>query len=133
MTLYVDSSALLKRYVDEPDSELAESIIRSDPTLVTSRLTEVEVRRNLGRLLSGDDLHRQRAAFQEDLGRFAIVALDHTVLSSAASLAEQTLCRSFDAIHLAAAKRVGRGTMVVTFDRRQADAARTLGLTVRGE
>lgn len=51
MTLYADSSALLKRYVDEPDSERAVSLLASDDELVTGRHTVVEVRRNLARLL----------------------------------------------------------------------------------
>jgi uncharacterized protein len=51
VSLYVDSSALLKRYVDEPDSETAESLLRSDPSLLTARHAIVEVRRNLARLL----------------------------------------------------------------------------------
>jgi hypothetical protein len=44
VSLYVDSSALLKRYVDESDSETAESFPRSDPSLLTARNTIVEVR-----------------------------------------------------------------------------------------
>ncbi len=40
MTLYVDSSALLKRYVDERDSAFAEQAMGDDPVLVTSRITE---------------------------------------------------------------------------------------------
>ena len=53
VSLYVDASALLKRYIDEPDSEVAESLLRSDPSLLTGRHTIVEVRRNLARLLAG--------------------------------------------------------------------------------
>ena len=33
MTLYVDPSALLKRYVEEPDSALAVELVNSDPVL----------------------------------------------------------------------------------------------------
>jgi len=40
VTLYVDSSALLKRYVDEHDSEAAVGLMATDPVLVTCRLTE---------------------------------------------------------------------------------------------
>jgi predicted nucleic acid-binding protein len=43
VSLYVDSSALLKRYVEEPDSDLADSLLRSDPSLVTARPTVVGV------------------------------------------------------------------------------------------
>lgn len=46
VTLYVDTSALLKRYVDEPDSNDAERWLASDDELVTGWHTIVEVRRN---------------------------------------------------------------------------------------
>jgi len=39
VTLYVDTSVLLKRYVAEHDSESAEELLLSDSVLVTSRLT----------------------------------------------------------------------------------------------
>lgn len=132
MTLYVDSSALLKRYVDEHDSSVADELMRTDPVLVTSRLTEVEVRRNLTRLLDGADLDRQRRALALDLDAFALVALDATTMSTAAGIAEQTLCRSLDAIHLGSARRAGRATALLTFDVRQARAAREIGMSVIG-
>jgi uncharacterized protein len=132
MTLYVDSSALLKRYIDEHDSSVAEELLASDSVLVTSRLTEVEVRRNLTRLLDGDDLDDQRRALSIDLDVFALIALDSTTMNAAARIAEQTLCRSLDSIHLGAAQRAGAGTTLLTFDHRQARAAREIGLSVIG-
>ena len=132
MTLYVDSSALLKRYVDEHDSDTADELMRTDPVLVTSRLTEVEVRRNLARLLAGDELDRQRRALSTDLDAFALVNLDATTMNTAARIAEQTLCRSLDSIHIGAAQRAGSATTLLTFDTRQARAAREAGLTVIG-
>ena len=132
MTLYVDSSALLKRYVDEHDSVQAESLLSTDPVLVTSRLTEIEVRRNLARLLDGAALLDARRQLAGDLDAFALVALDATTCGEAARLAEQTLCRSLDSIHLAAALRAGSATTVLTFDVRQAQVARSIGLAVRG-
>jgi predicted nucleic acid-binding protein len=132
MTVYVDASALLKRYVDEHDSDVADELMRSDPVLVTSRLTEVEVRRNLTRLLTGDELDRQRRALASDLDVFALVSLDATTMNTAARIAEQTMCRSLDAIHLGAARRAGVATTLLTFDVRQARAARELGMHVIG-
>jgi len=133
VSLYVDSSALLKRYVDEPDSEAAEELLRSDSQLITGRHTSVEVRRNLARLLDERDLSRMRAAFRRDLSAFAVVELDATTCESAAAIAEVTGVRSLDALHLAAAQRVGGSAIpFLTFDLRQAQAARSLGLSVIG-
>lgn len=132
MTLYVDTSALLKRYVEERDSDAAEQFMASDPVLVTSWLTEVELRRNITRLLDGEELVRTRRRVQNDLDAFALVSLDVTTCNEAARIAEQTLCRSLDALHLAAARRAGDLTTLLTFDVRQAQAARSIGLTVVG-
>ena len=133
MSLYVDSSALLKRYVDEPDSDAADSLLRSDSLLLTARHTIVEVRRNLARLLDGRALATARSAFGRDLDALSLVELDEVTCEAAAAIAEVTGVRTLDALHLAAAQRVG-GTAVpfLTFDVRQAQAARALGLTVVG-
>lgn len=133
MSLYVDSSALLKRYVDEPDSDVADALLRSDPSLVTGRHSVVEVRRNLARLLAGRDLASARSAFVADLEVLAIVELDDVTCNAAAQIAELTGVRTLDALHLAAARRIGGPAVpFLTFDVRQAQAARALGLTVVG-
>lgn len=133
MTLYVDSSALLKRYVDEADSDVAVELLATDDDLVTARHTAVEVRRNLSRLLSGRPLAEARSAFLDDLEAFAIIELDGATLELAATIAEQTGARTLDALHLGAAQRVGGPPItVLTFDARQAQAARSLGYPVVG-
>lgn len=73
MTLYVDSSALLKRYVDESDSEVAVELLDADDQLVTGRHTVVEIRRNLARLLADRPLVDTRRDFDRDLLAFHIV------------------------------------------------------------
>ncbi|MBA3748780.1 MAG: type II toxin-antitoxin system VapC family toxin [Solirubrobacterales bacterium] len=131
MSLYVDSSALLKRYVDEPDSDEANALLASDASLLTARHTIIEVRRNLARLLDERDAAAAKAAFLEDIAAFAIVELDCVTCESAADIAELTGARTLDALHLAAARRIGGAAVpFVTFDLRQAQAARILGLAV---
>jgi predicted nucleic acid-binding protein len=131
VSLYVDSSALLKRYVDEPDSDVAGEILRSDASLLTARHTIIEVRRNLARLLDERDAAAARSAFIEDLAVFGIVELDALTCEAAATISELTGARTLDALHLAAAQRLGGASIgFVTFDLRQAQAARTLGMTV---
>jgi len=131
VTTYVDSSALLKRYVDEADSADADTLLRADSVLLTGRHTIIDVRRNLARLLSGRDLASARAAFANDLRSISIIELDEATCDSAALIAESTGVRSLDALHLAAAQRVSApGVGFLTFDLRQAQAARSIGLTV---
>jgi len=130
---YVDSSAFLKVHLDEPDSESANAILDADPEWASGRHTFVEVRRNLARILAPTDLTEVRAAFIAEWDRMRIVELDEDLCDRAAELAEETGARALDALHLGAAERVGNGTLpFVTFDRRLADAARSLGWTVLG-
>jgi hypothetical protein len=131
VSTYVDSSALLKRYVEEADSPAADALLRAERELLTSRHTVVEVRRNLARLLAGRELAAARAAFADDLRSFSIVELDEATCESAAAIAETTGVRTLHALHLAAAQRVSTpGVGFLTFDLRQAQAARAIGLTV---
>ena len=132
MTLYADSSAILKRYIDEPGSEAATTMLGSDPELVTGRHTVVEVRRNLSRLLSGTALQATRRAFATDLDAFGIVELDAATCELAADIAERTGARTLDALHLGAAARLGTTITFLTFDARQAHIARTMGFAVAG-
>ena len=129
----MDSSALLKRYIDEPDSEAAEALLRSDRSLLTARHAIVEVRRNLARLLDETDAAAARSAFTRDIRVLSIVELDEVTCETAAAIAEMTGVRTLGALHLAAAQRVGGPAVpFLTFDLRQAQAARSLGLTVLG-
>ena len=133
MSLYVDSSALLKRYVDEPDSEGCERFLGSDAVLLTAGHTVVEVRRNLARIVDEKDLPKQREAFMRDMESFSVIELDTVTCDAAAGIAETLGVRTLDALHLAAAQRVGGSAVsFLTYDVRQAQAARSLGFPVLG-
>lgn len=133
MSLYLDSSALLKRYIDEHDSSRYNAILASDTTWLTCRLTWVEVWRNLGRRLPRPDASVARDAFRADWQHLAIVEIDACLAEDAGRLADLTGSRSLDALHLAALERVGPSSAaLVTADLRQAQAARSLGWTVLG-
>lgn len=133
MTTYVDSSALIKLYVDEPESSLAVEILSVDPVIATSALSLVEVRRALSRHFAGINLVRAREVFEADLDRMALIQPTESTWTYAADIAEELGVRSLDALHLAVAKRLEVASLrFVTFDIRQAQAARLLGLNVVG-
>ena len=130
MSLYVDTSALLKLYVEEPDSVACETLLVTDEDWVTARHTLVEARRNLRRLLgSGDEYLDALTQFTDDWQRCRVVELDAGLCLSAAQISERTGARTLDALHLAAAIATQSATMV-TYDRRLARVARDEGLTV---
>jgi predicted nucleic acid-binding protein len=131
MTLYVDSSALVKRYVDETDSEAAEAVLLSDPDWVTARITLAEIRLALQRRLDDDVRTIAVAAFERDWERTFVVEVDAETCRRAVEFGTVTGSRTLDALHLAAAERAGgRSLPIVTFDVRLGHAARSLGFSV---
>jgi predicted nucleic acid-binding protein len=133
VTTFLDSSALVKRYVNEPDSDYAAALIDADDVLVSSWLTVVEVRRTVARVLSGSDLSRAKELIEDDFDKIALVSPDASTWQTAADIAESLGVRSLDSVQLACAQRLRIiGLRFVTFDIRQGVAARALGFTVVG-
>jgi predicted nucleic acid-binding protein len=132
VTLYVDASALAKLYVEEPESDVARKLLLT-ASWTAARHDYVEVRRTLQRRLARDRLARARALFEESWRETNTVELDESTCLAAADLAERFGVKTLDALHLAAAQRAGGSELTfVTFDERQAAAARALGWTVAG-
>lgn len=120
MSLYLDASALVKRYVDEDGSDLVrEAMSRADSWFIC-RIGFVETIRAVG-LSAG--ITATRAARQESPA-FGIVEVDERLAEHAASLALDRGLRSLDALHLAAAMILpGPGLTVATWDQRLHAAA----------
>ena len=121
---YLDTSAALKLMAEEAESDaLARAIDGDQPDLVACWLLETELRRAV---------HREEALSQalvtDFLDGVAIYAMPASLYREAGLLPGPAL-RSLDALHLAAAVRIGV-ERVVTYDTRMAESARLLGLTV---
>ena len=123
MKAYFDSSAIVKLERPEPESQaLIDYLDEHQPNALTSVLADVEVRRTLERL-------RARGAEPgEHLRGFFIIDMSRDVRDLAAKVAPQL--RSLDAVHLATALSIGVDLDFVTYDDRQAAAARAAGLRV---
>lgn len=133
MSLYVDSSALVKLYLEEEHGEEARGLLSADPEWVTANHTYVEVYRVLHLRARDEYLPGDRARLAEDWARLAVVALDDALCRRAGALAVATRTKTLDALHLAAAERAGaRSLPFLTYDAKQAIAARALGFTVLG-
>jgi predicted nucleic acid-binding protein len=123
--VYLDSSALLKLVVREPESAALRRYLRRHPRRITCGLARVEVPRAV-RHLGGSFRRRARQL----LRRVDLIRLDDALLDAAAGLDPRVL-RSLDAIHLAAAQLVsGDLDALVTYDRRMTEAAKLLAFTV---
>ena len=121
---YVDTSAAMKLLVEESESDaLARAIDDEGPDLVASLLIETELRRAAHRAPA-----LTQAEVTEILGSINLFELPPSIFTEAGLLPGSSL-RSLDALHLAAAIRLGVDC-VVTYDRRMVEAATELGLTV---
>jgi predicted nucleic acid-binding protein len=131
MTLFLDTSALVQRYVDEPGRRLVLETMAGDDVWVASALARTEVMITLHQLAVGP---RQQArlwsAFRDDWDAFAVVPVDERCLGRAVELGSSFSMRIVDAVHLAAADRLPRPVRYLTFDRHQIPAAATLGFEV---
>jgi uncharacterized protein len=104
--LYLDTSALVKLYVQEEGSERVLDEVRGASVVATSTVAYPETRAALARLrrerlISSSDLGRARAALDRDWRGLWILPVTDELAQSAGSLAEAHGLRGFDAVHLA--------------------------------
>jgi uncharacterized protein len=126
---FVDASALVKLLREEPESE-ALSAFLADDDLVSCELCLVEVPRAIRRAAAQEP----RLPLDNLLGRasdlleaVALLPLDRELLVAAGAITEPAL-RSLDALHVIAAVAVSPVDGFVSYDERQAAAARLAGL-----
>ena len=125
MATYLDSSAIVKLAVREPESLALRRYLRGREPLVSSALARTEVLRAL--LPAGDEaVARGRSVLQ----RLDLVRVNDRILDAAGVLRPFEL-RSLDAIHLATARELGDElNRLVTYDDRMVTAAKQLGYAI---
>ena len=120
---YLDSSAVVKLAVEEPESTALRRYLRRRSPLVSSALARTEVFRAL--LFEGTEgLARGRAV----LSRLDLIRVNDRVLEAAGTMLPTEL-RSLDAIHIATAQQLGVDLRVlVTYDDRMIEASTQAGV-----
>jgi predicted nucleic acid-binding protein len=111
VTLYADSSALVKLYVVEPETERVQRLVSGASTVVTSTVAFVEIRAALAharreRRLTPLDVRQAKQRLEEDWHSFVTAVPDSALLTAAANLAERHGLRALDSIHLATFQQV---------------------------
>jgi uncharacterized protein len=126
---YADASALVKLVRDEPGSGALRAFL-TGADLVTCELVLTELPRAIRRAMARDP-RLPREVLIERAGELtdalALLPLERGLLAAAGGLAESAL-RALDAIHVAAAVDLSPVDAFVTYDERQAAAARLAGL-----
>lgn len=123
--VYVDTSALVRVILEEPDKKAIQRDLAKFDRSVASRLLRIELRR-VGR--------REDALEEADqiLDDVMLIPLDDDVLTAAETISPTTV-GTLDAIHLATAVRLadaGEVDALMTYDKRLADGAREHGIPV---
>lgn len=139
MILYLDTSAWVKLYVNEPGSKELRAYTAKAETLAASVVAYPEARATFARLkahgISTEAKHRQRLAqLNLDWENLLRIELVPAVVRTAGDLAEVYGLRGFDAIHLASALWLKEKTSMqlcfAVFDQRLRAAAERAGLAV---
>ncbi len=131
MTLFVDTSALVRRYVRGPGRALVVDAMDADGDWCASALCRSETLLALHRLAATPaQAERLWSRLRDDWDAFVVLPVDDRCLALAVELGATYGLRTVDAVHLAAADRLPRPAAYATFDRHQIPAAAALGFDV---
>ncbi|MCS7177628.1 MAG: type II toxin-antitoxin system VapC family toxin [Candidatus Kapabacteria bacterium] len=136
---YFDSSAFIKRYLQEEGSEQVKSLFSEPPLAASTVLMCVEIRAAPRRAVEEGRLNDEEAAeawksFRAEWEHLERVEIDEALLERAIEVAWNYGLRANDAVHLAPALRLCERQKVpvvmVTYDLELWEAARANGMEV---
>jgi uncharacterized protein len=132
LKLYLDSSALIKRYIHEPGSEKVLNLCAKADQLTLSALCVPETvsafcRLRRERLMTEEIYQLLKKDFQEDLNETSVVEVSSEIISASVDCLEKSRTGTLDAVHLATALIKGCD-LFLTADIQQQKAARAMGL-----
>ena len=135
MTLYLDTSSLVKLYVAEPGAESVRAAVDLATVVATSTIAYPEARAALARrrrerALSAAAFAGAKRQLDADWPKYLAVHVTDALCKEAGQLAEHHALRGYDSVHLASFLAVAReagvaDTVFSSFDDRLSAAART--------
>lgn len=133
MKVFFDTSAFVKRYVEEPGTDKVLDVCDQAEKLVLSVICLPEMISTLNRLvregkLPGADYRRVRDFILKDIEDVDICYVTPEVVMRTIMCLENNMLRAMDALHLGCALAV-EPDLFVSSDRRQIEAAVKEGLT----
>lgn len=137
--LYLDTSALLKRYVLEAGSQELQFVWNTFDFTGVVRIVQAEMAAALAKgmrmgWLAAADAQKAWSEFLEDWRRLTLLEANAQVVHYASELAWQYPLRGYDSVHLAAAlvwqDGIGEPVILATFDRVLWQVAKDAGLRV---
>lgn len=139
MILYLDTSSLVKLYVEETDSGKIRNISQKASVISTSKIAYAEARAAFARKqkengFSPRTLRTIVEDFNRDWESYFVIEITDGLIRSAGDIAEKYLLRGFDSIHLASAvnlrRKIGTEIYFSSNDTRLNKSAAEEGLTV---
>ena len=108
MIVYLDTSSLVKLYVEEDESSKVDALVRSSEFTATSLVAYAEARAAFARrfrekAFTPDEHDRIKEFFDKDWSCYLILSVTGNMIRLAGDLAEKHALRGFDSIHLASA------------------------------
>jgi len=137
LIVYLDASALVKRYVAETGSADVVSMIDSAQLVATAVISRAEVAAGLAKaarmgLAGREVLAASLADFEQEWGDYVRLDVNEHAVARAAALAWSQQLRGYDAVHLACAQvwqeTLGEAVTLATYDRELWRAAQATGL-----
>jgi len=139
MILYLDSSAIVKKYVSESGSVEVQSAIEQAEAVATTVVSRAEVVAALGKAVRMQVLGKKEAeamvrSFNKGWRDLVRTRVTERLVKHASDLAWSHGLRGYDAVQLASAaawqQAIGRNVTLCTFDLKLWEAARVIGLFV---
>jgi uncharacterized protein len=138
MILYLDASALVRRYISDVSTPQVEALIAGSDVIGTSLISRAEVAAALARagrrgMLPRDQAEAALLVFRAQWPRLARLQLTEPLLVRADGLAWDYGLRGYDAVHLAAAlfwqETLREPVTLATFDHELWQVGQAAGLT----
>lgn len=138
MKIYLDTSVLVKLYVEERGSDVIRRAVQEASLVATSAVAYVEARAAFVRRRREGDLpaggyRRIVQALDADWERYVVVAVTESLIRAGARMAETHRLRAYDAVHLASAaslhERLAEAWAFACWDEKLERAARREGLS----
>ena len=137
MIIYLDSSAIIKRYIDEAGTSAVNSLFAETNGIGTNLVARAEVAAGLMRaarinIISRDDALSAMEKFRSEWENYQRLSVTEATVFRADDLVIKYDLRGYDAIHLAAAviwqEVIGETITLATFDQKLWVAANEYGM-----
>jgi len=136
--VYLDTSALVKLFIDEPDTAVIADLLQHASATFTHLITYAEARAALAKAVRmkriNDEAHiSYKVALESYWENIDVISLNMSQIKRAGDLAETHGLRGYDCVQLAAAELIfeqSRDFTFASFDQHLNQAAQTIGMQI---